>query len=90
MRTPLTSIKGWAITLKSEDFQENEIIIDGLNIIEKESDRLTAMVEELLDFSRFVSGRIKLEKDEFDIGNTIEMIGKQLKLEPLIMKSISW
>lgn len=79
LRTPLTSIKGWAVTLKSEDFQENDIIIDGLNIIEKESDRLTAMVEELLDFSRFVSGRIKLEKDEFDIGNTIEMIGKQLR-----------
>ena len=79
LRTPLTSIKGWAVTLKSEDIQENEIIVDGLNIIEKESDRLTAMVEELLDFSRFVSGRIKLEKDEFEIGNTIKMIGKQLR-----------
>lgn len=79
LRTPLTSIKGWAVTLKSEDIQDNEIIIDGLNIIEKESDRLTAMVEELLDFSRFVSGRIKLEKDEFEIRKTIEMIGKQLR-----------
>ena len=36
------------------------------------------MVEELLDFSRFVSGRIKLENDVFPIKNTIEMIGKQL------------
>src|SRR5690606_32008639 len=72
LRTPLTSIKGWAVTLKSEDIQENEIILDGLNIIEKESDRLTAMVEELLDFSKFVSGRIKLEKDHFEISSTIE------------------
>ncbi|WMM26892.1 HAMP domain-containing sensor histidine kinase [Tissierella sp. MB52-C2] len=78
LRTPLTSIKGWAITLKSEDFNENEIILDGLEIIEKESDRLTTMVEELLDFSRFVSGRIKLEKDEFEIEDTINIIGKQL------------
>ncbi len=78
LRTPLTSIKGWAITLKSEDFGGNEIISDGLEIIEKESDRLSAMVEELLDFSRFVSGRIKLENDEFQIKDTIEMIGKQL------------
>lgn len=79
LRTPLTSIKGWAVTLKSLGIEDKEVILDGLDIIEKESDRLTAMVEELLDFSRFVSGRIKLEKDEFDIKNTIEMIGKQLK-----------
>ncbi len=78
LRTPLTSIKGWAITLKSEDFGGNEIISDGLEIIEKESDRLSIMVEELLDFSRFVSGRIKLENYEFEIKDTIEMIGKQL------------
>ena len=78
LRTPLTSIKGWAITLKAEDFNENEIILDGLEIIEKESDRLTIMVEELLDFSRFVSGRIKLEKDVFQIADTINIISKQL------------
>lgn len=78
LRTPLTSIKGWAITLKSENLGENEILLDGLNIIEKESDRLANMVEELLDFSKFVSGRIRLEKDEFCIKDTIEIIGKQL------------
>lgn len=79
LRTPLTSIKGWAITLKSEDFYENEIISDGLDIIEKESDRLALMVEELLDFSRFVSGRIVLQNDEFSIKDTIAIIGKQLR-----------
>ena len=78
LKTPLTSIKGWAITLKSEDLGENEILADGLNIIEKESDRLTNMVEDLLDFSKFVSGRIKLETNHFSIKDTIEIIGKQL------------
>ena len=52
---------------------------DGLNIIEKESDRLSNMVEELLDFSRFVSGRITLDKDEMDIVDSIEQIGKQFQ-----------
>lgn len=78
LRTPLTSIKGWAITLKSEELNNNEIIKDGLDIIEKESDRLTNMVEELLDFSRFVSGRITLEKHEFSILDTLKLIIKQL------------
>lgn len=78
LRTPLTSIKGWAITLKSEELNGNEIMKDGLDIIEKESDRLTNMVEELLDFSRFVSGRITLEKHEFSILETLQLIVKQL------------
>ncbi len=78
LRTPLTSIKGWAITLK-DDLPDKEILKDGLDIIEKESDRLSQMVEELLDFSRFTSGRVALEKEKFDIKSTLEMISKQLK-----------
>lgn len=78
LRTPLTSIKGWAITLKSDDTKDREILMIGLDIIEKESDRLTRMVEELLDFSRFTSGRIGLEKEAFDIKSTIRLISRQL------------
>lgn len=79
LRTPLTSIKGWAITLKSEDLYDNQLLLDGLDIIEKESDRLTNIVEELLDFSRFVSGRITLDKEEIVLVDSIEQIGKQLQ-----------
>lgn len=78
LRTPLTSIKGWAITLQTDDI-EDELLRDGLDIIEKESDRLSNMVEELLDFSRFVSGRITLEKEAIDIEPIVELIGKQLR-----------
>lgn len=79
LRTPLTSIKGWAITLKSDKSNDQQLLIDGLDIIEKESDRLSNMVEELLDFSRFVSGRITLNKDEMDIVDSIEQIEKQFR-----------
>ncbi|MEG0371554.1 MAG: HAMP domain-containing sensor histidine kinase [Clostridium sp.] len=76
LRTPLTSIKGWAITLK-EFNTDKEMLIDGLDIIEKESDRLTGMVEELLDFSKFVSGKISLHAKEVNISNLLEHIKKQ-------------
>ncbi len=77
LRTPLTAIKGWAITLQTDEYSEDELLMDGLNIIETESDRLSQMVEDLLDFSRFISGRIILQKEEFNILETINMIGKQ-------------
>lgn len=79
LRTPLTSIKGWAITLKSDESKDEQLLIDGLDIIEKESERLSNMVEELLDFSRFISGRITLNKEGIDIIESIAQIGKQFQ-----------
>lgn len=77
LRTPLTSIKGWAVTLREGSMGDVELLYDGLEIIEKESDRLTAMVEELLDFSRFVSGKITMIKERVDV----EELVKQLKIQ---------
>lgn len=77
LRTPLTSIKGWAITLQSDEIRDEELLRDGLKIIEEESDRLSHMVEDLLDFSRFISGRINLEKDIFDLDSVLIMLTKQ-------------
>jgi signal transduction histidine kinase len=78
LRTPLTSIKGWAITLQRENFQQKEMLNDGLNIIAKESDRLTRMVEDLLDFSKFVSARIKLNPEEVNLAHLCEHLRTQL------------
>jgi len=78
LRTPLTSIMGWAITLQNEQFQQKEMLADGLGIIAKESERLTLMVEELLDFSKFVSDRVKLQKAEINLASLMEHIHKQL------------
>ncbi|NLL57971.1 MAG: HAMP domain-containing histidine kinase [Firmicutes bacterium] len=77
LRTPLTSIKGWAVTLK-QGFENRELLQDGLDIIEKESDRLTAMVAELLDFSRFVSGKITLKKKKVNLADLLEHLRIQL------------
>ncbi|CAM2735841.1 HAMP domain-containing sensor histidine kinase [Hathewaya histolytica] len=65
LRTPLTAIKGWAVVLNSEHIDKTTLD-EGLSIIEKESDRLSNMVEELLDFSRFVSGKVVLNKEEIN------------------------
>lgn len=78
LRTPLTSIMGWAITLQNKEFQQEEMLNDGLGIIAKETERLTRMVEELLDFSKFVSGIIKLEYENVNLAELMEHIRKQL------------
>ncbi|MCR6516093.1 MAG: ATP-binding protein [Clostridium sp.] len=66
LRTPLTSIKGWTITLNDEN-TDKETLKLGFDIIEKESDRLSGLVEELLDFSRLVNNNITLRKQDVSI-----------------------
>lgn len=78
LRTPLTSIKGWAVTLKELGLEDKNTLQDGLNIIEQESDRLTKMVEELLDFSRFVSGKITLKKEKVNVKSIMERVKIQM------------
>lgn len=68
LRTPLTAIGGWSDTLIAGGATDPEEVIMGLRIIQKESSRLTQMVEELLDFTRLESGRMKLNVELFDVG----------------------
>lgn len=68
LRTPLTAIGGWSDTLIAGGATDPEEVLLGLNIIQKESRRLTQMVEELLEFTRLETGRLKLNMELFDVG----------------------
>ena len=73
LRTPLTAIKGWSETmlLTGEDIDRGTFN-KGMNIILKESGRLTSIVEELLDFSRLQSGRLKLITEKTDLVSELD------------------
>ncbi len=65
LRTPLTAIKGWSETLSTID--DEETYKKGMRVITSETERLSQMVEELLDFSRIQDNRLTLVKDTIDI-----------------------
>ncbi|MDE6833009.1 MAG: HAMP domain-containing histidine kinase [Ruminococcus sp.] len=67
LRTPLTAIKGWAETLMIEDNADSETVRKGVRVIVNETERLSQMVEELLDFSRMQNGHFSLQKENMDI-----------------------
>ncbi len=67
LRTPLTAIKGWGETIRYAKDDDNELIEKGINVIVNESERLTDLVEELLDFSRMESGKMSLKVSKIDI-----------------------
>jgi len=78
LRTPLTSIKGWAVTLKAESGHDRQLLLDGLDIMEQESDRLTKLVDELLDFARLENGRISLHTAPLKLEELLSYVVKQL------------
>lgn len=65
LRTPLTAIKGWAETLNESN--DAEMMQKGIAVIVNETERLSRMVEELLDFSRMQNGRFALQMEDMDI-----------------------
>ena len=73
LRTPLTAIKGWTITLNNEE-TDKETLKLGFEIIEKETDRLSLMVEELLDFSRLINEKVSLKIKGVSIRDFIKHI----------------
>lgn len=67
LRTPLTAIKGWGETLIQLDNSDPQTTKRGMSVIIDESQRLAEMVEELLDFSRMQSGKMRLNMERYDI-----------------------
>ena len=65
LRTPLTAIQGWAETLCLDI--DAETMQKGMHVIVNETERLSRMVEELLDFSRMQSGRLTVQPEPMDI-----------------------
>ncbi|WP_084251414.1 sensor histidine kinase [Kosmotoga arenicorallina] len=59
LRTPLTSIHGYAETLLDHDLSDKETVRHFLNIIEKESARMTRLINDLLDVEKLESGDAK-------------------------------
>ena len=77
LRTPLTSIKGWSETLSYEGISKEELDL-GLGIIQDETERLITLVEELLDFSRLASDRIRLQIGNVNVAKLAKDVVNQL------------
>ena len=61
LRTPLTAIRGWSETMIATQSDEMDPTTRrGIEVIYKETERLSRLVEELLDSSRIQNGRFKL------------------------------
>ncbi len=75
LRTPLTMIKGYAELIRDMDEEENTG--DDAEIIIREADRLSLLVNDILYYSKLQSGAVKFEIEKTDIGFLAEAVAEQ-------------
>jgi signal transduction histidine kinase len=71
LRTPLTAIRGWGETAKMSIGFDDSLVEKGLDVVLNESERLSKLVEELLDFSRMQSGRLTVNVNKLNVTKLI-------------------
>ncbi len=81
LRTPLTAIRGWGETLMGGE-PDPETFRKGMHVIMDETERLSSMVEELLDFSRMQSGRLILQEERLDAVAELSDCGDTITVLP--------
>jgi len=82
LRTPLASIKGYATTLLADDVQwDRDSQNEFLRIISDESDRLSELVNNMLDLSRLDAGALRLERVECDPQETIHRAARRVHFD---------
>ena len=71
LRTPLNAILGWAHLLSSGANSPADLA-EGLSIIERNARAQTQIVEDLLDMSRIISGKVRFDVQRFDLVPVVE------------------
>ncbi|MED4269994.1 ATP-binding protein [Geobacillus stearothermophilus] len=71
LKTPVTSIRGFAETLLDGAMKDEAALEHFLTIILKESERLQTLVEELLDLSKIEQHGFQLQLEDVDIAQVI-------------------
>jgi len=86
LRTPITAIRGWSETMMADD-RLDELSHRGVTIINSETNRLSKMVEEMLDMSRMQSGRLSISPTLIDavaeFEDTVFMMTERAKGEKM-------
>src|SRR5580704_1820277 len=70
LRTPLNGILGWSQIMQN-DKANTEIITQGLEVIERSARAQAEIIEDLLDMSRIISGKVRLDVQRVDLSSVV-------------------
>jgi len=83
LRTPLTGVRLFAETLREGRATSPEEVRECVEMLSTESERLSKLVEKLLDWSRLESGRRMLQKEPIGVPALLGQIGEAYRAQHL-------
>jgi signal transduction histidine kinase len=83
LRTPLTSVRLFAETLREGRVESPQEVRECVTMLSTEADRLSRMVERLLDWSRLESGGAPLELERTEVPALLDRIGQAYRAQQL-------
>jgi two-component system, OmpR family, sensor histidine kinase VicK len=81
LRTPLTSIKSYAETLAAGSVEDFDVSKRFLGVINHEADRMTRIVKDLLELSKFDSQQLKWNMEQISIKELLHDCIDKLEIE---------
>ena len=72
LRTPLNAILGWSQILRGNGGASGEDLAEGLATIERNARAQTQIIEDLLDMSRIISGKVRLDVQRLDLAAVVQ------------------
>lgn len=82
LKTPVALIKGYVSTLRREDAHwDKKVIEESLQVIEEEADRLSVLIENLLDATRLQAGGMTLKKTELSIPDIAQRLATRFQTQ---------
>jgi PAS domain S-box-containing protein len=97
VRTPLNAILGWATILRGKQCSDEEVR-EGMEVIERNCRAQTQLINDVLDISSIVSGKLRLELRPCDLAIPIEAAietlrpaanARQIRIEADLHPSVS-
>jgi signal transduction histidine kinase len=81
LKTPLTSIQGFAQAIMDGTVSAPEALHQAANIIFNEADRMHHMVMDLLSLARLEAGTAELQKDPVDLGQLLHGVAGRFAIQ---------
>jgi PAS domain S-box-containing protein len=82
LKTPVALIKGYVCTLLRDDAKwDSDFYTESLTIIEEEADRLSQLIENLLDATRLQAGGVSLKKSEIFLPGISSRLAKKFQTQ---------
>jgi signal transduction histidine kinase/ActR/RegA family two-component response regulator len=80
LRTPLNAILGWTSLMK-DSLKDESIMVQGLAVLQRNTNTLIELISDLLDTSRIITGTLTLNFQEVDLKQVVRSSVETLRLE---------